>query len=84
MGFYNHQYGLYMESEDGLVWDNPQIAYKDASAYFNEALPGLDREGRFERPQLLINEAGKPTHLFCAFQGGRYGTCSAVVLEITK
>tara|TARA_Y200000002_G_scaffold27206_1_gene20438 strand:- start:871 stop:2010 length:1140 start_codon:yes stop_codon:yes gene_type:complete len=84
MGFYNHEYGLYMESSDGLIWQNPQVAYKDAGTYFDETLPGLDREGRFERPQLLINSEGVPTHLFCAYQGGRYGTCSGVVLEISK
>lgn len=82
MGVYNHEYGLFMESEDGLSWGNPQIAYRDAGSYFDEALPGLDRQGRFERPQLLMDPEGRPTHLFCAYQGGRFGTCSGVVLEI--
>ena len=82
MGVYNHEYGLYMESADGLKWGNPQVAYKDAPSYFNESLPGLDREGRFERPQLLMNQTGKPTHMFCAYQGGSFGTCSGVVLKI--
>jgi hypothetical protein len=82
MGFYNHEYGLYMESQDGLDWENPQVAYRDAKAYFDETLPGLDREGRFERPQLLIDADGRPTHLFCAYQGGKHNTCSGVVLKI--
>lgn len=82
MGVFNHEYGLFLDSADGLEWGNPQIAYRDAGSYFNEALPGLDRQGRFERPQLLMNAEGQPTHLFCAYQGGKFGTCSGVVLEI--
>ncbi len=83
MGFFNHEYGLFLESSDGLDWKNPQVAYKDAPSYFDESLPGLERQGRFERPQLLIDPAGKPTHLFCAYQGGKFGTCSGVVLQIS-
>jgi hypothetical protein len=83
MGFYNHEYGLFIESRDGLEWQNPQIAYKNAPCYFDETLPGLERQGRFERPQLLIDPAGQPTHLFCAYRGGKYGTCSGVVLRIS-
>lgn len=83
MGFYNHEYGLYMESGDGLHWQEPRIAYREAAAYFDETLPGLDRQGRFERPQLLIDPEGRPTHLFCAYRGGKYGTSSGVVLQIS-
>ena len=83
MGFFNHEYGLFLESSDGLDWKNPQVAYKDAPSYFDESLPGLERQGRFERPQLLIDSEGRPTHLFCAYQGGKFGTCSGVVLQIS-
>lgn len=68
MGFYNHEYGLIIHSKDGIEWSEPEIAYKDAPAYFDEAMPGLDREGRFERPQLLMKD-GKPDYLFCAYRG---------------
>ncbi len=81
MGFWNHQYGLYFESSDGLRWSDPQVAFWDARRYFNEPPNGLYREGRFERPQLLMRN-GLPDYLFVAFQGGRYGTSSAAVLKI--
>jgi hypothetical protein len=83
MGYYNHEYGLYMQSENGVEWGNPQIAYKEAPYYFNEALPGIDREGRFERPQLLM-KYGKPQYLFGAYRGGKHRTSSGVVLKIEK
>lgn len=83
MGFYNHEYGLIMHSKDGIKWENPEISYKDAPTYFDEILPGLDREGRFERPQMLLKN-GKPDYLFCAYRGGKYNTSSGVVLRIEK
>lgn len=81
MGFFNDEYGLYIESSDGIRWSEPSIAYKDAASYFDEAMPGLDREGRFERPQLLMRD-GRPDYMFCAYRGGRYRTSSGVVLKI--
>jgi hypothetical protein len=81
MGYWNHEYGLYFESEDGLRWSDPQVAFWNSHRYFSEPPNGLDREGRFERPQLLIRD-GRPEYLFSAFQGGRYNTSSAVVLKI--
>ena len=81
MGIFNHEYGLYIESEDGIKWSEPTISYLDAPSYFDEAMPGLTREGRFERPQLLLKE-GRPTHLFCAYRGGKYRTSSGVVLKL--
>lgn len=81
MGFYNHEYGITMQSEDGINWSEPEIAFLDAPTYFDEKMPGLDREGRFERPQLLLGPNG-PTHLFCAYRGGKYKTSSGVVLAI--
>ncbi|MEO0796731.1 MAG: glycoside hydrolase family protein [Verrucomicrobiota bacterium] len=82
MGFYNHEYGLYLESKDGVDWDQqPQIAYLNSQVYLPEPPNGLDREGRFERPQLLMKD-GKPEYLFCAIVGGKYNTSSGVVLKI--
>jgi len=81
MGVYNHEYGLLLSSEDGLNWGNLEIAYLNATSYFDEALPGLEREGRFERPQILMKDA-RPDYLFCAYQGGAHLTCSGVVLKI--
>lgn len=81
MGFYNHEYGIIMHSENGIHWSEPEIAYLDAPSYFDEPMPGLDREGRFERPQLLMGPDG-PTHLFCAYRGGKYRTSSGVVLAL--
>lgn len=83
MGYYNHEYGLYMESEDGIDWSEPLIAYLDAAQYFDEPKLGMDREGRFERPQLLIKD-GKPEYLFGAYVGGKYRTSSGVVLKINR
>jgi len=80
-GYFNTTYGLYMDSPDGIHWGEPQIAYMDTPFYTDEPRPGLDREGRFERPQLLMKD-GRPEYLFCAFRGGKYRTSSAVVLRV--
>ena len=82
MGYFNHEYGLYMESADGIRWSKPRIAFLEADAYLHEPHTGLDREGRFERPQLLMGPDG-PTHLFTALRGGRYGTSSGFVLSLS-
>jgi len=82
MGFYNHEYGLFFTSQDGIAWsETPEVAYKDAPTYFDEKPNGLDREGRFERPQILMKN-DRPDHLFCAFRGGRYQTSSGVVFRV--
>ncbi|MEM0964951.1 MAG: glycoside hydrolase family protein [Verrucomicrobiota bacterium] len=82
MGFFNHEYGIYLESLDGLNWEKaPQIAYLNSQHYLPEAPNGLEREGRFERPQILMKE-GRPAYLFCALVGGKYNTSSGVVLRI--
>ncbi|VGO21516.1 glycoside hydrolase family protein [Pontiella sulfatireligans] len=81
MGFWNHEYGLYFESKDGVHWSEPQISFWNSHRYFDEAPNGLDREGRFERPQLLMCD-GKPEYLFCAFRGGKYNTSSGAVLKV--
>jgi hypothetical protein len=83
MGIFGHTYGLYMESGDGINWSDPTIAYLDTNHYFRQppAPPYLSKHGRFERPQLLI-ENDKPTHLFLATQGGKFMTSSAFVFKI--
>ena len=83
MGFWNHEYGLYFESEDGQNWSEPQIGFWNSHRYFDEAPNGLDREGRFERPQLLMRD-GKPEYIFVAFRGGKYNTSSGAVLKINS
>jgi hypothetical protein len=84
MGIFGHTYGLYMESDDGIHWSEPMIAYLDADSYFKQppAPSYLTKYGRFERPQLLI-ENGKPTYLFVTTQGGKYMTSSAFVFKIS-
>lgn len=83
MGIFNHQYGLYIESEDGISWSEPKIAYYDTDHYFSQPpAPGhLSKYGRFERPQLLLQQ-GRPTYLFLTTQGGRYMTSSSYVFKI--
>jgi hypothetical protein len=62
MGLFNHQYGILLESEDGIYWPpDPRIAYREAASYFNEPSNGLPREGRLERPQLLMRD-GRPDY----------------------
>lgn len=83
MGVFNNSVGLHFTSPDGLEWSLPKIAYREAPFYFDEPLPGLDREGRLERPQILMKD-GKPEYLFCAYVGGSSGTSSAVVLKFRQ
>lgn len=82
MGVFNQEYGLYIHSADGVQWSEPQIAWLDAGAYFDEDVSQLERKG-LERPQLLKRD-GHPDYLFCAHMGGRYGTSSGVVLKIER
>ena len=81
MGYWNHEYGLYFESSDGVEWSHPKISFFNSHKYFPEPPNGLDREGRFERVQLLMKN-GKPEYMFCAFCGGRYKTSSGVILKL--
>jgi hypothetical protein len=81
MGYWNHHYGLLFESDDGLHWGQPSVAFYESSRYLPEPPNGLDREGRFERPQLLMRN-GRPEYLFVALQGGKYKTSTAAVLKI--
>ncbi|CAN5775358.1 hypothetical protein BH11BAC3_BH11BAC3_35840 [soil metagenome] len=84
MGFYNHTYGIIMESKDGIKWKEPKIAYYGAEKYITQPAPPpyLKKYGRFERPQLLfINN--KPAYLFTTSQGGKHMTSSPFIFKIT-
>lgn len=83
MGYWNHEYGLLFESEDGIHWGEPRIGFRNSHVYFPEPLYHLDREGRFERPQLLMCN-GCPEYLFVAMVGGRYRTSSGAVLKVGR
>lgn len=84
MGFFNHEYGLLLESKNGKKWKEPKIAYYNAAHYkiVQQDPPAyLKKYGRFERPQLLFQN-GKPTYLFTASQGGKYMTSSSFMFKI--
>jgi len=83
MGVFGIDYGLYMDSDDGKHWSDPQIAYQPLNKYIKqpEAPKHLNRYGRVERPQLLFQN-GKATYLFTASQGGKYETASAFIFKI--
>lgn len=83
MGFFNHDYGLIFESEDGINWSNPQIAYYETDHYFAQPPKPkhLSRYGRLERPQILKRN-GKPEYLFTTTQGGKFNTASGFVFKI--
>ena len=84
MGIFNHEVGLYLESDDGIKWSDPKIAYFPVSHYVEEppAPDHLKKYGRLERPQILMKN-GKPAYLFTASQGGKYMNASAFVFKIT-
>ena len=83
MGRFDHEVGIILESEDGIHWSEPKISYFGFSHYMKQppAPSYLKKYGRFERPQILMQN-GKPTHLFVASQGGKRLTSSAFVFEI--
>jgi hypothetical protein len=75
MGVVHPRVGLYLRSDDGIRWSDPQLGYDRSSTYF-----GGEAE-RFERPQILMKD-GKAEYLFCALMGGRYNTSTGAVLKI--
>lgn len=83
MGVFDHQVGLYMESTDGIHWSEPQVGFYHLAHYVDlpSAPRHLNRYGRLERPQLLIQD-GRPTHLFGASQGGKFQTASGFVFAL--
>ena len=84
MSFFGEEYGLLFESNDGIHWPKPLIGYKPAINYFKPTQSSIGRNGRIERPQLLLDEAGRPAYLFGAMAGGRFGTSTAVVLKVRQ
>jgi hypothetical protein len=85
MGIFCDDVGLYIESEDGIVWGKPKIAWREVKYYVAEAPPSksLTRYGRFERPQLLLKN-GHPVYMFNATQGGKYQTSSGFLFKIEE
>jgi beta-xylosidase len=83
MGYWNHEYGLMFESADGINWGMPTVAFYESSQYIKEPPNGLEREGRLERTQILMKD-GKPDYVFFAMVGGKYSTCSGVVLKVDQ
>ncbi|MFA5328273.1 MAG: glycoside hydrolase family protein [Prolixibacteraceae bacterium] len=83
MGRFDHEVGIILESEDGIHWSEPKISYFGFSHYLKQppAPKHLKKYGRFERPQILMQN-GHPTHLFVASQGGKYETFTAFVFRI--
>lgn len=83
MGRFDHEVGIILESEDGIHWSEPKISYFGYSHYLRQppAPSHLKKYGRFERPQILMQN-GHPTHLFVASQGGKYMTSSAFVFGV--
>ena len=83
MGRFDHQVGIILESEDGIHWSEPKISYFGVSHYIDQPprTPHLHKYGRFERPQILMEE-GKPTHLFVTSQGGQSQTSSPFVFKV--
>ncbi len=83
MGRFDHQVGIILESGDGINWSVPKISYFGASHYIE--LPPkpkhLSKYGRFERPQILMQD-GNPTHLFVTAQGGKYHSSSPFVFYV--
>jgi hypothetical protein len=85
MGIFNHQYGLYIESGNGIEWSKPKIAYYNTDHYFTQPPKPkhLSKYGRFERPQILfVNDT--PAYLFVTTQGGEYMTSSPFIFKINK
>lgn len=76
MGVINPRIGLYLTSDDGLNWSEPEIGYRENIFYFPD-----EKLERFERPQLLVKN-NRSEYLFMALNGGKYGKSSAAVLKI--
>ncbi len=85
MGRFDHEVGIILESKDGIHWSEPKISYFGVAHYLQQppAPPNLSKYGRFERPQVLMQN-GKPTHLFVTSQGGKYMTSSPFVFKIKR
>jgi hypothetical protein len=81
MGYWNHEYGLLFESNDGINWGMPTVAFFEGGRYFQEETLHIEREGRMERTQLLMKD-GKPEYAFFAMVGGPYKTATGAVIKL--
>ena len=83
MGRFDHVVGIILESKDGIHWSEPKISYVGYAHYLPQppAPPQLKKYGRFERPQVLMQN-GHPTHLFVTTQGGKYVSSTTFVFEV--
>ena len=73
MGVIHPHVGLYLCSEDGIHWSEPQLGYDKSPVYFGGNVE------RFERPQILM-KGGKADYLFCALMNADSST--GAVLKI--
>ncbi|WP_080057685.1 glycoside hydrolase family protein [Spirosoma aerolatum] len=83
MGVQSNNAGLYLDSHDGVHWEDPSVAFGPLNDYVKES-PTLDQGnayGRLEHPQLLLQH-GRPRYLFTAAQGGKYMTSSPFIFKI--
>ena len=64
--------GVHGYSQNGIDWEiaDPPKAYSRTIGWTNG---DTTTQGSFERPQLLLNEKGQPTHLFAATADGPGG-----------
>ncbi len=83
MGRFDHEVGIFLESDDGIHWSEPEISYLGVCHYIDQSPKPkhLSKYGRFERPQILMQD-GTPTHLFVTSQGGSFMTSSPFVFKI--
>jgi hypothetical protein len=73
MGVIHPHVGLYLRSEDGIQWSEPQLGYEQSTVYFGGEVQ------RFERPQILMKN-GKADYLFCALMNSE--SSNAAVLKL--
>lgn len=82
-GVHRTDAGLYLDSQDGIHWEEPSVAFGPVSDYVKEAASPNQgsQHGRLEHPQLLLQH-GRPRYLFAAAQGGKYMTSSPFIFKI--
>ncbi len=85
MGMEDHVRGIIMSSDDGIHFNDPVKSYSGVTAYTKEPIYGLGREGRYERPQIYM-EDGKPKAVFMAAVGGKYklSTSNLFLINLDK
>ncbi|GAB4032219.1 glycoside hydrolase family protein [Spirosoma gilvum] len=83
MGVHSNEAGLYLDSHDGVHWNEPSAAFGPISDYTKESPTSSqgNQNGRLGHPQLLIQH-GRPRYLFTAAKGGKYMTSSPFIFKI--